>query len=441
LDENLIEPSSSNAPAEILELKQNIPLSSIDVNTKLEESPVTISVDIGEDTQKYFADINSQLQSIVKSNAQTAVAALADSLKPSLTLGESILNSLHATRLNGALNFANLTQTTLSMNKTFLESFTSSQNSLLHMASHILEDSSNSRLIALTSQIASNQNEMHKSFTELATQIALNQQDLRKPFGELWLALSNAVSSFQDSFTLSPIIIDPLMDDILQSEKGDLAAAGRLADRIPWAPNSWQKAAINLKAKITGKSPEEIRLEALTKAVSSVLSWDDNDSFPILIKPQSTWAYDTEKKLITICPNELPVSLFWRWVKEEAARAAGLWLVEHPYAATFVVEEPPSEYLDIHLVKFTSDSENYRLDALRGRPVGSGVFENRELFLNEIRLAATKIQERGNRITQERVAEVLSEKGFAGPGNPIFQLRRWTKEFGFLNWSDLLPYL
>jgi hypothetical protein len=231
----------------------------------------------------------------------------------------------------------------------------------------------------------------------------------------------------------------PFWEDLHQVHKGDAEAAVRVAARIQWFPDKSQRAAIRLKARIAGKSPEEVRLEALTQGVLMALGWNEDQRFPVLVQPQSAWARTSGKELEAICPGNLPLRKFWEWAQEEAVRAAAHWLMKLPYAATFVVIKPPSEVWDIQLFKFTSStSENCRLDVSSGRPFGSSVFRDGESFLKEIISAAEHVKSRGDRITQERVAAVLSEKGLLGSGNPERQLRRWTEEFGFRNWLDLV---
>ena len=55
---------------------------------------------------------------------------------------------------------------------------------------------------------------------------------------------------------------DPLWNDIFQARSGDVVAASYLADRINWSPNRLQRNTIYLKARITGKSPQEVYREA-----------------------------------------------------------------------------------------------------------------------------------------------------------------------------------
>jgi hypothetical protein len=93
------------------------------------------------------------------------------------------------------------------------------------------------------------------------------------------------------------------------------------------------------------------------------------------------------------------------------------------------------------LVKFTVNSENFRLDIGRGRPIGSGTFVNREAFLFDIRLAVNKIRAQGGKVTQERVAEAFYERGLLGKVHPVSQIRKWTKMFDFIDWDDLIKHV
>ena len=107
-----------------------------------------------------------------------------------------------------------------------------------------------------------------------------------------------------------------------------------------------------------------------------------------------------------------------------------------------VLETPPHGDTDWQLARFTSlptgDQSN---GALRGRPQDSGVFENRQTFLDEVSRAVYQVRSQGNRVTQERVAGVLSQRAFAGSSDPVRQLRRWTGDFGYNDWRDLLNRL
>ena len=81
------------------------------------------------------------------------------------------------------------------------------------------------------------------------------------------------------------------------------------------------------------------------------------------------------------------------------------------------------------------------LTTRRGRPYGSGIFEDGQAFLQEIRLAVAQVHVRGSRVTQERVAEVMSQRGLMGSSGADRQLRFWVKEFSFAGWKDLLRSL
>jgi hypothetical protein len=236
--------------------------------------------------------------------------------------------------------------------------------------------------------------------------------------------------------------IDPLWTDISMAQDGDPEAAERLASRVPWRPDQWQKEAIRLRARSLGRSPQEVYQEALKQGVLMALQWEETDTFPFLIRPQSTWVYDDEHILATVCPYDLPLKILWNWIKQEAARAAGLWLVGQPYAPTIVLEEPPGGDGELQLARFTSDNANKsEIVNQGGRPFGSGIFEDREAFLREIRLAAAEVEKRGDRVTQERVASVLSQKSLIGSAAPERQLRFWVREFGFESWRDLKRFL
>lgn len=252
--------------------------------------------------------------------------------------------------------------------------------------------------------------------------------------------LRNISSGFL-RFDFPVMKIDPLLVDAYQAWQGDIAAVNRLVDRINWSPNQWQREAIRTRARIAGKSPEEVRRQALTQGLLQVLHVNEHDKLPVFVEPESAWAR-SENQLEAIYPVNLDIHLFCQWAQEEAARAAGLWLIEHPYAGAFVVSEPPSDDWNLKLVKFTSSmARDCRLDTGKGRPFGNGIFVNCQVFLNEIKLAVDKIRKDGKKVTQEGVAEVFSQKGFVGSAQPVSQLRRWTKAFGFRDWTDLITHI
>ena len=235
---------------------------------------------------------------------------------------------------------------------------------------------------------------------------------------------------------------DPLLSDIIDALDKDPSAAERLALRISWQPDQWQRECIRLKARFEGSSPDEVRKKALSQGVISALCWEKEDEVPIQIGPQSKWLYDGQQHLATVLPMHIPIQLLWKWIQEEAARAAGLWLVDYPYAPSVVLEAPPDQSGHWQLARFTlPPTEEQSLTTRRGRPYGSGIFEDGQAFLQEIRLAVAQVHGRGSRVTQERVAEVMSQRGFMGSSGADRQLRFWVKEFGFAGWKDLLRSL
>ena len=235
---------------------------------------------------------------------------------------------------------------------------------------------------------------------------------------------------------------DPLLSDIIDALDKNPSAAERLALRISWQPDQWQRECIRLKARFEGSSPDEVRKKALSQGVILALCWEKEDEVPIQIGPQSKWLYDGQQHLATVLPMHIPTQLLWKWIQEEAARAAGLWLVGYPYAPSVVLEAPPDQSGHWQLARFTvPPTEEQSLTTRRGRPYGSGIFEDGQAFLQEIRLAVAQVHVRGSRVTQERVAEVMSQRGFMGSSGADRQLRFWVKEFGFAGWKDLLRSL
>lgn len=232
---------------------------------------------------------------------------------------------------------------------------------------------------------------------------------------------------------------DPRLSDVVSAMDGDPAAAKRVAQRIEWNPGEIHAQCIRIKSRVEGESPEEVRRKALIQGVLRALSGEKDEGVPILIGPESAWLYDDEQNLATIAPfQQLPMDYFWKWLDQEAARAAGLWLVGLPYAPSIILEVLPDGSSDWQFAKFTSlVTDQPTRDTRRGRPYGSGIFGDGMAFLAELKLASNQVESRGNRVTEERVAEVLSERGLMGNGSPERQLRRWVKEFGYADWSDL----
>ncbi|MFQ6027291.1 MAG: hypothetical protein ACE5Q6_07345 [Dehalococcoidia bacterium] len=254
-----------------------------------------------------------------------------------------------------------------------------------------------------------------------------------------------ALQQFQEHFRSIWVRLprlDPFWDDLLQAQGGDRAAAERVSSRIPWQPQLWCREAIKHQVRIQGKNPQEISREALTQGVILALGWQGDEAIPLLVHSQSGWLHDEAKNLSSISPYELELRLFWEWVKEEACRAAESWLVGQPYAPTVVLEEPPDEDGEMRLYRFTTVADAGSSHASqKGRPFGSSIFPNEVTFLIEVRQAVLVVERSGNKVTQERVANVLSHKGLLGPASPVRQLRYWAKEFNFSDWKDLLDRL
>lgn len=106
------------------------------------------------------------------------------------------------------------------------------------------------------------------------------------------------------------------------------------------------------------------------------------------------------------------------------------------------MEVPPDENSDWQFARFTSlITEEQPINILRGRPYGSSIFENGDAFLKEIKLGVAQVSAQGNLVTEERVAEALSQRALMGSKSSARQLRRWLKEFGYVDWNDLLNSL
>jgi len=53
----------------------------------------------------------------------------------------------------------------------------------------------------------------------------------------------------------------------------------------------------------------------------------------------------------------------------------------------------------------------------------------------------TEIEARGKRVTQVRVADILSQRALSSEDSAERQLRHWGIDFGFADWRDLLNNL
>ena len=58
---------------------------------------------------------------------------------------------------------------------------------------------------------------------------------------------------------------DPLLSDIINALDKDPSAAERLALRISWQPDQWQRECIRLKSRFEGSSPDEVRKKPSAK--------------------------------------------------------------------------------------------------------------------------------------------------------------------------------
>ena len=285
-----------------------------------------------------------------------------------------------------------------------------------------------------------------RQISEIVSVLARRESQLKNviaDFGRLSEIIRSQTREMLRSIQFALPPPDPRLSDVISAMDGDPAAAERLALRNDWHPNQLQRECIRIKSRVDRISPAEIHRMALVQGVLWVLGGEKEAEVPISIGPQSMWLYDDQLNVTTIAPfQQLPMDYFWIWLDQEVARAAGLWLVGLPYAPSVVLEVPPDGSSDWKFAIFTSQSSEERVLPLhRGRPFGSGVFEDGEALLREVRLAVTQVESRDDRITEERIAEVMSQRGFMEGGDPNRQLRQWVREFGFCDWKDLLKSL
>ena len=179
----------------------------------------------------------------------------------------------------------------------------------------------------------------------LSNQVA----DTLKIVENLTLWIQELSQSIQISFPPP----NPLVSDLIAALDRDPSAAERLALRIDWNPNHWQRESIKLKARVDGLSPKQVAKNALIQGVILALGWEKGDELPVLIGPESAWLYGDQQQLTTVSPMQMPLRFFWDWIKEEAIRAAWQWLVGFPYAPSVVLQTYPDDDSDWQLFRFT----------------------------------------------------------------------------------------
>ena len=257
------------------------------------------------------------------------------------------------------------------------------------------------------------------------------------------------VSAAYGALTIFPqfpkIKFHPILEDIYEvHEHGNREAAQRLAERIQWRPGGQKGRDIALRAKSEGKSFDSLITEALTEGVMQVVPCIGN-RLPLYLSslPNDFHTLSTpDGELMATSPMEWTLSEVWEWLKQETVRAAGMWLFEFPYAPTVMLKAPPDEDGSFDFATFAViDGLALSTAPLRGRPVGSGIFTTREEFLYQVDQAAEEVRRRGDKATQNRIAQVMAFRNISGPANPSRQLRHWVNQFGFLDWRDLLNHL
>ncbi len=112
---------------------------------------------------------------------------------------------------------------------------------------------------------------------------------------------------------------------------------------------------------------------------------------------------------------------------------------------TKIMKLSPEEWLQVTNVIWSGEWET-RDDPLeyirakvskpkRGRPKGSGTMD-RETFEQVVREAVIYLRRQGIHPSQERVADYMAYR--LGSKHGSRQMRRWTREFGYASWVELL---
>jgi hypothetical protein len=258
--------------------------------------------------------------------------------------------------------------------------------------------------------------------------------------------LVQKTASAINGLTLLPrfpeIKLHPILEEIFHVERhGDREAAQQLAERIQWRPGGLKAQTISLRARDEDKPFDALLLEALTEGIIQVISCLD-DRVPVSLPNSSRFLSTQDGELMTTSPLEWDVWTVWEWLSQESIRAAEMWLFGMPYAPVVMLNTPPDEHGNLEFATFAViDQLVLPSGPLRGRPVGTGTFSDREEFLLATRVASSDVRRRQNKVTQERVADVMKNKALLGSANPVRQLRRYTSSFGFVDWPDLLNHL
>src|SRR5919106_1114429 len=250
--------------------------------------------------------------------------------------------------------------------------------------------------------------------------------------------------AFEQIGRLAAIVIpvfhpDPYWQDFEAVEQyGDRNAARRLAQGIPWHPSGWGRKALALRAKAEGKGIDALCLEALTESLLCIVA---HMRRLVPVKTEADGLLLTSDGTPSIVrPEDLPVDLAMEWVRQETARGAELWLFGLPYTPDIILEKHPAEGEDPQL-RVLATSEAFELPAgpRPGRPPGTGTFRGRDDFLGHIHIVVKMLQQEGRRPSEARVAELLLQQNLAGGYlDPVHQLKRWARKFGFAHWHEVL---
>jgi DNA-binding CsgD family transcriptional regulator len=107
-----------------------------------------------------------------------------------------------------------------------------------------------------------------------------------------------------------------------------VAALDRLVSRIGWRPRGAVRAALNLQAQIQSRPIALVVRNELRAGLLLALAEQDR---PQRHRFGRQWVADEDGRVEEFVPTDLPLDLFWRWLKDETCKAATAALLGLPY--------------------------------------------------------------------------------------------------------------
>lgn len=138
-----------------------------------------------------------------------------------------------------------------------------------------------------------------------------------------------------------------VLNDLRRARHGDVEALARLAARFPWAPHRTSPAWRELAKRAGAEGWEVARRNALMVALFEVLQ-RQNQPRPIRLGRQYVIADDES----LLRPTELPIDLYYRWLRRETIKAMEAHLTDEPYPSS----QPPFPTLPLDAAESLPDS-------------------------------------------------------------------------------------